>query len=210
MTFFRGKRFEFEIGLFGPELKYYTCYQNDDYKGRFVISLILIKLYIGIGSGENNTNKLSAFGFHSASDPDRIVWQWGDYYKALFMPWNRVVVKRSLVDIDDNVIEVPIDDVVTIDTAVAYMKRTPEKYVRHYKGFGYDADYYVTHIITCPALFKTLNLHWFDKQSFEVITHIKHDDKYTDVVTFNTNYNIALEAQIDLQLMIRNGHVTDF
>jgi hypothetical protein len=210
MTFFRGKRFEFEIGLFGPELKYYTCYQNDDYKGRFVISLILIKLYIGIGSGENNANKLSAYGFHSASDPDRIVWQWGDYYKAIFMPWNRVVVKRSLVDIDDNVIEVPIDEVVTIDNAVLYMKHTPEKYVRHYKGFGYDTDYYITHIITCPALFKMLNLHWFDKQSFEVITHIKHDDKYTDVVTFNTNYNIALEAQIDLQLMIRNGHVTDF
>lgn len=210
MTFFRGKRFEFEIGLFGPELKYYTCYQNDDCKGRFVISLILIKLYIGIGSGENNTNKLSAYGFHSASDPDRLVWQWGDYYKALFMPWNRVVVKRSLVDIDDNVIEVPIEDVITIDTAVLCMNGTPEKYVRHYKGFGHDTDYYITHIITCPALFKTLNLHWFDKQSFEVITHIKHDDKYTDVVTFNTNYNIALEAQIDLQLMIRNGHVTDF
>ena len=170
----------------------------------------MIKLYIGIGSGENNTNKLSAYGFHSASDPDRIIWQWGDYYKALFMPWNRVVVKRSLVDIDDNVIEVPIEDVITIDTAVLCMNGTPEKYVRHYNGFGYDTDYYVTHIITCPALFKTLNLHWFDKQSFEVITHIKHDDKYTDVVTFNTNYNIALEAQIDLQLMIRNGHVTDF
>ena len=210
MTFFRGKRFEFEIGLFGPELKYYTCYQNDDYKGRFVISLILIKLYIGIGSGENNTNKLSVYGFHSASDPDRIIWQWDDYYKAFFMPWNRVVVKRSLVDIDDNVIEVPIDDVITIDTAVLCMNGTPEKYVRHYKGFGYDTDYYITHIITCPALFKTLNLHWFDKQSFEVITYIKHDDKYTDVVTFNTNYNIALESQIDLQLMIRNGHVTDF
>lgn len=210
MTFFRGKRFEFEIGIFGPELKYYTCHQNDDYKGRLVLSFILIKLYIGIGSGENNTNKLYAYGFHSAPDPDRIVWQWGDYYKALFMPWNRVVVKRSLVDIDDNVIEVPIDEVITIDSAVVYMKRTPEKYVRHCKGFGYDTDYYVTHIITCPALFKTLNLHWFDKQSFEVITHIKHDDKYTDVVTFNTNYNIALESQIDLQLMIRNGHVTDF
>ena len=210
MTFFRGKRFEFEIGLFGPELKYYTCYQNDDYKGRFVISFILNKLYIGIGSGENNTNKLSAYGFHSASDPDRIIWQWDDYYKALFMPWNRAVVKRSLVDIDNQVIEVPIEDVITIDTAVLCMNGTPEKYVRHYKGFGYDTDYYVTHIITCPAIFKTLNLHWFDKQSFEVITHIKHDDKYTDVVTFNTNYNIALEAQIDLQLMIRNGHVTDF
>jgi hypothetical protein len=210
MTFFRGKRFEFEIGLFGPELKYYTCYQTDDYKGRFVISLILIKLYIGIDSGENNTNKLSAYGFHSASDPDRIVWQWGDYYKAFFMPWNRVIVKRSLVDINDQVIEMPIEDVVTIDDAVAYMNRIPEKYVRHCKGFGYDSDYYVTHIITCPALFKTLNLHWFDKQSFEVITHIKRDDKYTDVVTFNTNYNVALESQIDLQLMIRNGHVTDF
>jgi hypothetical protein len=210
MTFFRGKRFEFEIGLFGPELKYYTCHIGDEYSGRLVISLFLIKLYIGLGNGENNKSPLTAYGFHSVSNPDRIIWQWHNYYKAIFMPWNRVVIKRSLVDIDNRIIEASIEDATTIIEAVAYMKRAPEKYVRHCEGFGYEGDYYVTHIITCPALFKMLNLHWFDKQSFEVITHVKHDDKYTDIVTFNTDYNIALESQIDLQLMIRNNHISDF
>ena len=50
----------------------------------------------------------------------------------------------------------------------------------------------------------------FINDDMQIETDLWNDDKYTYVVTFNTNYNVALESLIYLQLMIRNGHVTDF
>ena len=95
MILFRNKSIEVHFGLFGPALSYHT---NNYGSAKFIISLILFKLYIDLPWSHKTkiSGGYASYGFCSCDDPDRIIFQWGNYYKVWRMPWIKIVCARYL------------------------------------------------------------------------------------------------------------------
>ena len=212
MKLIRTKKFEMDLGLFGPELTYHT----NDYPGdnaRLVISLILFKLYITLpwNSKAKSFTPYTSYGVYSESDPDRLVFIWGNKVKALYMPWVRVLVSRTLLDVDNNPVSIEkYGQIPTYNELTVEIKFDSKNLntIRSTKGYGYECEYYVTDEETRPLLFKWCKL--FSKHSYSVVVWFNPEYNKCTGFTFNTEKNIALDSQINLQIMMRDKHYTDF
>ena len=214
MTLFSNTKFELHFGLFGPELSYHTSRYKED-GARLVISLILFKLYFTLPW---NSNKPLAFnlpyatyGFYSDGDPDRIVFIWGHNYKVWLMPWTKVIVRRSMCrangDVEYNT------GIATVEECKTAAEHNPELYLSTAK---YTSDpsneftYYTTLIKLRPVIFKYLNWNWLTSERYEVYTSLKKSVSGYNKFMFNTDTEICLEHQIELQIMMRDKNHIDF
>ena len=162
----RSKWVEIYVGLFGPALTYHTS-GYDGGNARLVVSLILLEFYFTLPWCHKTNPRhefYSEYGFYTATEPDRIILRWGDHYKGLYMPWNRVCVKMRPVDVDGNVIEE--DRVHDSEFVNSWCVRTDCLH-------GYEFDYWIAKNTMRPRVFKRCGL--FDKDVYEVHVTFKSD-----------------------------------
>lgn len=188
---------EVYFGLFAPCLLYY----NNGYvhNNRIVISLIFFKLYFNIGGANKQDSESEIYGFYFKSDPDAFIICWGDYCKTFLMPWINVLINRYLLTTDDIIL--PIDnDCLSLKELDEYIhnEKTEALCTRYYSCNGKTYRYYVTYIITRPALFKHIPL--FNNDSFEIYTTLDKPIEGKSRFKMNTKYNIAIEKQINSQI----------
>lgn len=190
----RSKWVDIYVGLFGPTLTYHTSGYDDD-NARLVLSLILFKFYFTLPWCHKTKARhdfYSEYGFYTATEPDRIVFRWGDFYKTLYMPWTMVCVKMRPVwyDVYGNVIDYP--DTLNIN-------ENKELYLRHDCLHGYEFDYWVGQQTLRPKLFKKLK--WFDKTVYEVHVEFKNTVNGHKSLRFTIPKNICVLNHIEVHLL---------
>ena len=199
------------FGLFGPGLTYHTNkYDNN----RLVISLIFCKLFINLGLNyhTNKYESYSVYGFYFDSDPDRLVWMWGCYHRVFRMPWAPVIVGRCLCNNwDDNIDN---DILMSYEDCKKAAADNPNRYMKQGTYFmsaqAYDYDYFITRIKVRPLIFKNRNWKWCTKSSYEVHTNLEKQFHGINELKFNTDVDILIGQQINLQLMTYDKNYTDF
>lgn len=190
----RSKWVDIYVGLFGPTLTYHTSGYDDD-NARLVLSLILFKFYFTLPwyhKTKSNHDFYSEYGFYTATEPDRIIFRWGDFYKVLYMPWNMVCVKMRPVDIYGDVIDYP--DTLNINEC-------PDMYLRHDCLHGYEFDYWVGKKTLRPNGFKKLK--WFEKDVYEVHVKFKGDLNGYKELRFTIPQNICVLEHISVHILSR-------
>lgn len=207
LPLFRCSWLEVYFGLFGPCLTYHTSGYDAD-NARLVISLIFCQLYISLPWKHNTKHDYdlyATYGFYSAAEPDRMIFQWGNIHKMLIMPWVRTVVRRNLFDINGNIIVLDDD---SYDVISKEIDELPSNYIKSRHCYGYDCQYYIVRRITRPKIFKNLN--WFDKISYEF--NVTFDKPFHDstVLIFSSNTNLAEAEQIELQMMLKDETYKNF
>lgn len=201
------KWLEIYFGLFGPCLTYHTSGYDDD-NARLVISLIFCQLYIVLPwkhATKHDYDLYATYGFYSACEPDRLIFQWGNIYKMMVMPWVRVIVKRNLLDMHNDIVE--LQDY-SYEAIMNELNEVRCNYVRSTTGYGYECEYFVVRQITRPKLFQKVA--WFDKISYEVNTTFNKAFYGSNGLSFTTNTNIAIPEQIELQMMMKDSTYKDF
>jgi hypothetical protein len=206
-----------DFGWFGPCL---TFNKNNDPEepNRLVISLFICKLYITIPKLQKSYKKLvcidyKVYGLDSGSDPDRLVWMWGDYHRVFRMPWTPVIVSRCLCNNWDNKID--NDILMSYEDCKKAATDNPNRYMQHGTYFmstqAYvDYDYFITCIKVRPLIFKDRNWKWCTKSSYEVHTNLEKQFNGINELKFNTDVDILIGQQINLQLMTYDKFYTDF
>ena len=188
----RSKWVDVYFGLFGPCLTYHTSGYDDD-NARLVLSLILFKLYFTLPwthKTKSTYEFYATYGFYTANEPDRFIWQWGNTYKRWIMPWTMVCVKMRPVDIYGDVIDYP--DTLNINEC-------PDMYLRHDCLHGYEFDYWVGQQTLRPKLFKKLK--WFDKTVYEVHVEFKNNVNGHKTLRFTIPENICVLGHIEVHLL---------
>jgi hypothetical protein len=188
----RSKWVDIYVGLFGPTLTYHTSGYDDD-KARLVISLFLLKLYITLPWKHRTKSTYefyATYGFYTSTEPDRFIFQWGDYYKTIYMPWNMICVKMRPVDIYGDVIDYP-------DTLK--LNECPDIYLKHGCLCGYEFDYWVEKKILRPNIFKKLKC--FDKEMYEVHVTFKGDLNGYKELKFTIPQNICVLEHINVHIL---------
>lgn len=206
-----------DFGWFGPCLTFNTNNASEE-PNRLVISLFICKLYITIPKIKKTYKKpvcidYKVYGLDSGSDPDRLVWMWGDYHRVIRMPWAPVIVSRCLCNnwddkIDDNVL-------ISYEDCKKAATDNPNRYMQHGTYFimgaqSYDYDYFVTCIKVRPLIFKNRNWKWCTKESFEIYAKLEKSFHGINELKFNTDVDILIGQQINLHLMIYDKNYTDF
>lgn len=205
-----------DFGWFGPCLTFNT--NNDpEEPNRLVVSLFICKLYITIPKRKNTYKKpvpveYKVYGLDSGSDPDRLVWLWNNYHRVFRMPWTPVIVSRCLCsNWDDNVDN---DILMSYEDCKKAAADNPNRYMRQGTYFmsaqAYDYDYFVTYINVRPLIFKNRNWKWCTKSSYEVHTNLEKQFHGINEIKFNTDVDILIPGQINLQLMTYDKFYTDF
>lgn len=203
-----------DFGWFGPCL---TVNTNNDPEepNRLVISLLICKLYIAIPKLKKTYKKpipveYKVYGLDSGSDPDRLVWMWGDYHRVFRMPWTRVIVSRFVCDNENLIIT---DYSMTFDECKKLALEKPSIYMKQnsYTNNGqYNYEYFVNRIMLRPLIFKNCDWKWCTKESFEVYVKLEKSFHGINELKFNTDVDILIEQQINLQLMTYDKNYTDF
>ena len=203
-----------DFGWFGPCL---TFNKNNDPEepNRLVISLFICKLYISIPKLQKLYKKpvcidYKVYGLDSGSDPDRLVWMWGDYHRVFRMPWTKVIVSRDLYDNENLII---VDGLMTFDACKKLALEKPSIYVKHnsYTNIGqYNYEYFVNRIMLRPLIFRNYDWKWCTKESFEVYVKLEKSFHGINELKFNTDVDILIGQQINLQLMTYDKFYTDF
>ena len=207
----KNKWIEVYFGLFGPCLTYHTSGYNDD-NARLVISLLICQIYFTL-PWKHHTKKTNeycnTYGFYAASEPARMLFIWGDCYKAVFMPWSKVIIERELLDVHNEPVFCGVfDEVVTYEDMMNEIKEIPSNYLNEAHGYGKDFRYFVAKIKTCPRIFRKRK--WFSRTSYECYVDFEKDfNGYTNLV-FNMTNNVCVDKQIELQLMMRDQFYMDF
>ena len=209
MILFNNKSIEVHFGLFGPALSYHT---NNYYGAKFIISLILFKLYIDL-PWEHKT-KISggyaAYGFCCCDDPDRMIFQWGNYYKVWYMPWVKVVCARYLQYVNGGYERLQ-HIIAGYDEVEEVVKQSPERFVR--KGNSCAAGsytYYVMPVEIRRRMFLWCDWKLFTTKAYEV--KVMFDKSYNGLETllFDTETDICMEQQVELQIIMADKDYTDF
>ena len=205
-----------DFGWFGPCLTFNT--NNDpEEPNRLVVSLFICKLYITIPKRKKTYKKpvpveYKVYGLDSGSDPDRLVWMWGDYHRVVRMPWTPVIVSRSLCNNWDNNID--NDILMSYEDCKKTVNDNPNRYMKQgtyfMSGQAYDYDYFITCIKLRPLIFKNRNWKWCTKSSYEVHTNLEKQFHGINELKFNTDVDILIGQQINLQLMTYDKNYTDF
>lgn len=207
MKAFNTKIFTFEIGLFGPQLMYYK--NNDAFDGIvksvLVISFILFRLQFEFSLNVSKTI-FDMYGFKFEKTPLHLIFYWGDLCKVIRMPWEHIVVERILMDVNN----VPCYNSINYCDIAEIAYNNPEKYLRNTGGYGYNCKYYVIQTKTRPSCLANTFITCFDKISYEIVTNIKYSNDHQEVFTFITMHNIAMDAQISLQITMHNNNITSF
>lgn len=208
----KNKWIEVYFGLFGPCLTYHTNRYDDD-NAHMVISLIFCQIYLTLPWKHNIKSNADigfnlTYGFYSSSEPDLMIFVWGMRSKVWFMPWSKVIIKRELLNVHGEPVVCTPDDAVTYESMLKEVMALPSNYFHEAHGYGMDFRYFVARIETCPRLFRRLKL--FSKTSYEIYVYFEKDfNGYTNML-FNTETNIALPEQIELQLMMQDQFYMDF
>lgn len=208
----KNKWIELYFGLFGPCLTYHTSGYDDD-NARLVISLIFCQIYFTLpwkhhSRHESIHDLYATYGFYSASEPARMIFIWGAKHKMMLMPWSKVIVERELLNIHGNPVVCTLDDVATYDVMLEEVMALPSNYFHEAEGYGKNFKYFLARIKTCPRIFRKFKL--FGKVSYETYVDLENDFNGYTKFMFNTNNNICVDKQIELQLMIRSEFYTDF
>lgn len=206
MKVFTTKRFTFEVGLFGPHLMYYK--DTDDFddviRSVLVVSFILFRLHFEFSLNLSKTI-FDMYGFKYEKSGQYLIFYWGDICKVIRMPWQRIVIERNLMDVNN----IPCYNSINYCDMIEKVYSEPEKFLRNTNGYGYDCDYYVIQTKTRPICLVNTFIGCFDKISYEIVTTVKHN-KHNEIFTFVSPYNVAIDSQINVQLMMRHGHTIDF
>lgn len=203
-----------DFGWFGPCLTVNTNNDSEE-PNRLVISLFICKLYIAIPKLKKTYKKpvcidYNVYGLDSGGDPDRLVWMWGDYHRVFRMPWTRVIVSRDLCDNENMVI---VDGLMTFDECKKLALEKPLIYMKRYSytNIGqYNYEYFVNRIMLRPLIFKNYDWRWCTKKSFEVYVKLEKSFHGINELKFNTDVDILIGQQINLQLMTYDKFYTDF
>ena len=195
----RSKCVEIYVGLFGPALTYHTS-GYDGGNARLVVSLILLEFYFTLPWCHKTNPRhefYSEYGFYTATEPDRIVFRWGDFYKVLYMPWNRVCIRMRPVDMDGVVIggDLLNDSDFVNDCCV-------RKDCLH----GYGFSYWVSKKTLRPNGLKRLG--WFDKDIYGVFVEFDSSLNGTKSLRFpipNDIYKMdnLIRDHIELHILAR-------
>lgn len=203
-----------DFGWFGPCLTFNT--NNDpEEPNRLVISLFICKLYITIPKLQKSYKKpvgidYKVYGLDSGSDPDRLVWMWGDYHRVIRMPWTKVIVSRDLCDNENLVVT---SGLMTFDECKKLALEKPSIYMKQYSYINtgqYNYEYFVNRIMLRPLIFKNRDWKWCTKESFEVYVKLEKSFHGINELKFNTDVDILIGQQINLHLMIYDKNYTDF
>lgn len=203
-----------DFGWFGPCL---TFNKNNDPEepNRLVISLFICKLYITIPKLQKSYKKpvgidYKVYGLDSGSDPDRLVWMWGDYHRVIRMPWTNVIVNREICDNENLVV---VGGLMTFDECKKLALEKPSIYMKQYSytNIGqHNYEYFVNRIMLRPLIFKNRDWKWCTKESFEVYVKLEKSFHGINELKFNTDVDILIGQQINLHLMIYDKNYTDF
>lgn len=192
-----------DFGLFGPGLTYHTNkYDNN----RLVISLIFCKLFINLGLNchYNKYESYSVYGFYFDSDPSKLTIRWGNYCKVVFMPWTYKTVERYVLDNEDHIHDGPFyndeDLKLTVEDNPNEVFTTNFSYPIH--------SYYKVLLVERPRVFRRLD--WFDKQVYRIYVQFAKDYYGVREFSFDTEHNICVERQIEVQILMLNKEYTDF
>lgn len=207
-----------DFGWFGPCLTFNT--NNDpEEPNRLVVSLFICKLYITIPKIKKIYKKpipveYKVYGLDSGSDPDRLVWMWNNYHRVFRMPWTSVIVSRCLSSNWDSYGYIDNDILMSYEDCKKAAADNPNRYMNHGTYFmsaqSYDYDYFVTCIKVRPLIFKNRNWKWCTKISYEVHTNLEKQFHGINELKFNTDVEILMPGQINLQLMTYDKFYTDF
>jgi len=207
LPLFRCSWLEVYFGLFGPCLTYHTSGYDAD-NARLVISLIFCQLYIALPWKHNtkhNYDMYATYGFYSAAEPDRMIFQWGNTYKMLIMPWVRTVVRRNLLDINGDIVVLDDD---SYDSISKEIDELPSNYIKSRHCYGHDCQYYIVRRITRAKIFKNLN--WFDKIEYEFNVTFDKPFYGSTMLIFSSSTNLAEAEQIELQMMLKDETYKNF
>lgn len=209
MILFRNKSIEVHFGLFGPSLSYHT---NNYGSAKFIISLILFKLYIELPWSHKTkiSGGYASYGFCSCDEPDRMIFQWGNYYKVLYMPWIKIVCARYLQRVNGDCER--LDKIIaTYDDIDEMTKHSPELYVKHGTNCVVgEYTYYVMPVEIRRLMFKNCNARYFTSKAYEVKVEFEKSYNGLKTLLFDTVTDVCMEQQIDLQVIMVDKNYTDF